>query len=232
MVSALVLAAGRGSRMHSEKAKQFMDLGGHPLLWYSLQVFQESEADEIVLVTGKEDMAYCETEIVRRNHFTKVRRITAGGKERSDSVRNGIAAADPEADIIMIHDAARPFATPEMIRDSIQAAEVYGACTTAVPVKDTIKEVDGEEFGVRTPDRRFLRQIQTPQTFRGDLLREAYRRMGEETAGITDDTMVVERFMHVPVKMVSGSYRNIKVTTPEDLVLAEAFLQNTLPRAN
>ena len=227
MVSAIVLAAGSGSRMNQKKEKQFLLLDGKPVLYYSLKTFEASIVDEIILVTKEKDIDYCREEIVEKYGFSKVRRIVSGGKERYDSVQKGMRAADKRNNIIMIHDAARPFVTNRMILDSISAARRYKACTVAVPVKDTIKVVDEYEFGVETPDRSTLYIIQTPQTFDRKLLREAYDRLrisGEKD--ITDDTMIVERYLDQRVKMVEGSYRNIKITTPEDMPVAEALLSS------
>lgn len=227
MVTAIVLAAGSGSRMNQKKEKQFLLLDGKPVLYYSLRTFEASIVDEIILVTKEKDIDYCRQEIVEKYGFTKVRRIVSGGKERYDSVQRGLRAADKRNNIIMIHDAARPFVTNRMILDSISAARRYKACTVAVPVKDTIKVVDEYEFGVETPDRSTLYIIQTPQTFDRGLLREAYERLrisGDKD--ITDDTMIVERYLDQRVKMVEGSYKNIKITTPEDMPVAEALLSS------
>ncbi len=225
MVSAIVLAAGSGSRMRSDKAKQFIDINGKPLIYYALKVFEASIVDEIILVTRQQDINYMRDEVVKKYSFNKVRKIIAGGKERFDSVENGIKACDRRNNIIMIHDGARPFVTNAMILSSISAARRYKACTVGIPVKDTIKVVDEEGFGVETPDRSTLWIIQTPQTFDRNVIEEAYRRMrADSRRAITDDTMLVERYLDQKVKIVEGSYDNIKVTTPEDIKLAEAIL--------
>jgi len=228
MISAIVLAGGSGSRMHTEKAKQYLEVGGVPLIVHALRTFQESPVDEIILVVREGDEAYVRDEIAERYGIRKVTDIVPGGAERFDSVWHGLSVLQGnEPDIVLIHDGARPFVTQEMILASIDAAKNYGACTVAVPVKDTIKVVDTEGFGVDTPDRSTLYQIQTPQSFRVPLILEAHRRFHEEPrAGITDDTMLVEEYLHQKVYMVPGDYRNMKVTTPEDLILAEAFLQS------
>ncbi len=226
MVSAIVLAAGKGSRMKSDKAKQFMDINSKPLLYYSLKVFDASVVDEIVLVTRSSDIDYVREEIVEKYGFQKVRKIVAGGKERFNSVSRGIKACDKRNKIIMIHDAARPCVTNRMILDSISGARRYKACTVAMPVKDTIKIVDEEGFGIDTPDRRTLYQIQTPQTFDRETLEEAYERLRiSGDTDITDDTMIVERYLDIKSKMIEGSYENIKVTTPDDIALAEIYLR-------
>ncbi len=226
MVSAMVLAAGSGSRMKSKTPKQFLMLGDKPLIYYSLKTFEASVVDEIILVCRFEDIEYCKQEVVKKYDFTKVKRIVAGGKERYDSVSKGLKALNKKSDIVMIHDGARPFVTNGMILGSISAARRYKACTTAVPAKDTIKVVDTDMFGIDTPDRKTLYQIQTPQTFDRRLLEEAYSRLrSDENKNITDDTMIVEKYMDQRVKIIEGSYENIKVTTPEDMKIAEALMK-------
>ncbi len=227
MVTAIVLAAGKGSRMKTKTAKQFLNICGKPLIYYALKTFQESSVDEIVLVTGEEDISYCKTYIIEENHFIKVKKIVAGGENRFDSVYNGIKAADEKSDIIMIHDGARPFVSCEIIEKCIEETKKYKACTVAVPVKDTIKVVDKDMMGINTPDRSRLYQIQTPQTFERKLIEDAYAKMYESgDKDITDDTMIVERYAGKTVKVLEGSYKNIKVTTKEDLLIAECFLKS------
>ena len=225
MVSAILLAAGSGSRMKSDKAKQFIEINQKPLLYYSLRVFDASVVDEIVLVTRGQDIDYVRKEIVEKYGFHKVKRIVAGGKERYESVSRGLKACDKRNRIIMIHDAARPCVTNRMILDSISEVKRSKACTVAMPAKDTIKIVDENGFATDTPDRNTLYIIQTPQTFDRKLLEEAHERLKlSGDRDITDDTMIVERYMNVPSKMVEGSYENIKVTTPEDIRVAELYL--------
>lgn len=222
-VTAIVLAAGQGRRMNSKIQKQFMLLQNKPVLYYSLQCFQESEVDQIILVTGETEIEYCQKEIVEKYGFSKVKSIVPGGKERYDSVEQGLNCI--EDGIVLIHDGARPFVTQDMIRQSIVTAREAGACTIGVPVKDTIKVVDENQYGIATPDRKTLWQIQTPQTFQVSLIKKAYHCMRQSEMGnITDDTMLVEEFCGVRTKMIEGSYQNLKITTPEDLVLAEALL--------
>lgn len=225
MVSVILLAAGKGSRMKSDKAKQFLEINGKPLLYYSLRTFDASVVDEIILVTRSGDIDYVREEIVEKYGFHKVKKIIPGGKERFNSVNKGLKVCDKRNKIIMIHDCARPCVTNRMILDSISGARRYKAVTIAMPVKDTIKVVNEEGFGVETPDRRTLYQIQTPQTFDRKLLEEAYERLRlSGDTDITDDTMIVERYLDVRSKMIEGSYENIKVTTPEDIEIAELYL--------
>ena len=222
-VTAIVLAAGQGRRMNSKIQKQFMLLQNKPVLYYSLHCFQESEVDQIILVTGETEIEYCQKEIVEKYGFSKVKSIVPGGKERYDSVEQGLNCI--EDGIVLIHDGARPFVTQDMIRQSVITAKEAGACTIGVPVKDTIKVVDENQYGIETPDRKTLWQIQTPQTFQVPLIKKAYDCMRQSEMGnITDDTMLVEQYCGVRTKMIKGSYQNLKITTPEDLVLAEALL--------
>ncbi|MGN0394377.1 MAG: 2-C-methyl-D-erythritol 4-phosphate cytidylyltransferase [Coprococcus sp.] len=227
-VTAILLAAGKGSRMKSNIQKQFMMLGEYPVIYYSLRTLEESPVDDIILVTGYDDIEYCRTNIVEKYGFFKVKKIVAGGNERYESVRNALNAAD-ESEYILIHDGARPFITSRMICDSIRNVKIYGACTVGMPVKDTIKRVDRELMGIETPDRKFLYQIQTPQIFEREILVNSYRKLTEANDNsVTDDTMVVERYSGKKTKVLEGSYMNLKITTPEDLQIAEIFLKNVL----
>ena len=228
--AAVVLAAGRGKRMHTEVAKQYLPIGGKPLLCYSLEAFENSGVDQIVLVTGEEDLNYCRKEIVEKFGFKKVKQIVAGGKERYHSVFSGLTELsdrlDPE-DIVLIHDGARPMVDEGIINRTIADAAEYGAAVAAMPVKDTIKVADRDGFCNATPDRSTLWQIQTPQTFRFGLIFAVYSELLSDESlqkGITDDAMVVEAFSSVKVKLTEGSYRNIKVTTPEDILIAKCLL--------
>ncbi len=224
--TAIVLAAGQGSRMNSNIQKQFMTLEGYPLIYYALRAFEQSRVDDIILVTGEKDIGYCRTEIVRRYQFQKVSRIVAGGSERYLSVYEGLRAAT-DAGLVLIHDGARPLVTEAVIERTIQAAAVYGSGIAAMPAKDTVKIVDEEHFAVQTPLRDTVWMMQTPQTFRYQEILRAYEVIAErQIANITDDAMVMELAFQQPVKIVEGSYENIKVTTPEDLMIAAVFLKN------
>lgn len=237
--TAIVLAAGSGRRMKSDVAKQYMLLHGRPLLWYALQAVEESAViDDCILVTGAEDIAYVKDEIVERYGFRKVDTITAGGRERYDSVyqalrviRDGAMRTPNRDGYLFIHDGARPFLTEEILQRNYEAVAQFRACVTGMPAKDTIKIADGDGFAAQTPDRSLVWQIQTPQVFESALIMEAYEklmqekeRLAQEGIRITDDAMVVETLLGLPVKLVQGSYENIKITTPEDLLAAEAFL--------
>lgn len=236
--TAILLAAGQGRRMHSSVQKQYLLLGDKPVIYYSLKTFQDSFMDDIILVTGNGDEAYCRKEIVDRYHFTKVKEIVAGGRERYDSVYNALQVIKkkdmqiPDEDgFVFIHDGARPFLTEEILRRTLEAVTTDHACVAGMPVKDTIKVVDEKGYALQTPDRNSLWQVQTPQVFDSRLIIEAYERLMQEKDSlaakgirITDDAMVVETLMGHSVRLVQGSYENIKITTPEDLVTAEAFL--------
>jgi 2-C-methyl-D-erythritol 4-phosphate cytidylyltransferase len=234
--TAIVLAAGQGKRMGSDVAKQYLLLRGKPVLYYTLKNFEESPVDEMILVTGEDQIDYCKKEIVERFGFGKVRKIVAGGKERYHSVALGLRAiADSSGtdlcDYVLIHDGARPFVNSDMIERGIEAVCRYQACVLGMPVKDTIKISDENGFAADTPNRNLVWQIQTPQIFSFPLIRKAYEQLLEKEDElrrqgivITDDAMVVELFSGQKVKLVEGSYENIKLTTPEDMEIAESFL--------
>lgn len=222
--TAIILAAGKGKRMHSDVPKQYLLLEGHPILFYSIQAFEESFIDEIVLVTGKEEVEYCRKEIVDKYGFQKVKKIVVGGKERYHSVYEGLKVVS-DTDYVYIHDGARPFVTNEILERVQKEVERYKACVVGMPVKDTIKIVGEDNIVKDTPDRKTVWQIQTPQTFSYALVKEAYDKLMEkEDDTITDDAMVVERMLQYPIKLVEGSYENIKITTPEDLKIGQLFV--------
>lgn len=231
--AAIVLSAGRGKRMNSTVPKQYLLLNGKPVLYYSLLAFENSMVDEIILVTGEEDIAYCQKEIVERYNIRKVKSIVAGGKERYHSVFCGLQELErreSQAEYVMIHDGARPFVDNAMIERCAESVEIYKACVAGMPVKDTIKIADEDLFAAQTPKRSDVWMVQTPQVFERDLIYQAYRNiMAREQSGnlisVTDDAMVVETVTACKVKMVMGSYENIKITTPEDLEIAQVFCE-------
>ena len=222
---AIVLAAGKGSRMKSDIPKQYLILNGKPVLYYALRAFEDSFVDEIVLVTGAGQETYCKQEIVKKYGFQKVTYVIEGGKERYDSVYRGLCVLD-RADYVYIHDGARPFIDGALLLRAKQNVAQYRACAAGMPSKDTIKIIDEEGFVADTPQRKYTWTIQTPQVFEYSLIREAYEKMYRNMpeVQITDDAMVVETMLQAPVKLYEGSYNNIKITTPEDLVIAESFL--------
>ena len=224
--TAIVLAAGQGKRMNSKIQKQFLEIGGKPVLYYSLHCFQESPLiRDIILVTGEEMNSYCEQEIVKKYGFSKVRKVTAGGKERYDSVYAGLLCCQ-DTDYVYIHDGARPFITEEMVQRGYEAVKRNNACVMGMPSKDTVKLADSSGYVKETPDRKIVWNIQTPQIFSYDLIRGAYESIRKkDMTGVTDDAMVVEQETGTKILLVEGSYQNIKITTPEDLAIAEAFLR-------
>ena len=228
-ITAIVLAAGSGSRMKSKTKKQFMEIKGKPVIWYSLFEFEKSRVDEIILVTGKEDIDYCKKEIVEKYNLKKIKNVVAGGSERYESVYNGLKEAT--GNIVLIHDGARPLINNEIIERSIEGTIKSDACVVGVLVKDTIKRANKEGYIIDTPNRSELWITQTPQSFKTDLVKMAYKKMKEElekgntTLNITDDAMVVEEFTTNQVRFVQGDYKNIKVTTPEDIDIAELFIE-------
>ena len=221
---AIVLAAGQGKRMGADIQKQYMLLKERPVLYYSLKQFEESDVDAIVLVVGKGEIEYCKREIVEKYGFQKISAIIEGGKERYESVYLGLEAIQ-NADYVLIHDGARPLLTKEIIVKSMEQVKQYKACVVGMPVKDTIKIIDEKEFAKETPDRSTLWLVQTPQTFSFDLVKSSYRKIMErEDETVTDDAMVVEQYGNHKVKLIKGDYENIKITTPEDLFIAELLL--------
>ncbi|KRE44372.1 2-C-methyl-D-erythritol 4-phosphate cytidylyltransferase [Paenibacillus sp. Soil522] len=217
----IIVAAGRGTRMGTKESKQYLQLADKPILVHTLELFQSMETvKEAVLVVGSDDIERCRTWVLQYG-ITKVTAVVAGGKERQHSVYCGLQ--ELTTDWVMVHDGVRPLVTADAVRACCAQAEQSGASVLAVPVKDTIKQVNEAGVIVSTPDRRSLWAIQTPQAFRRVLLLEAHERaLAEQFVG-TDDAMVVER-MGVSVTVAEGEYTNIKITTPEDLPWAEFLL--------
>lgn len=239
--TAIVLAAGTGSRMKSNVAKQFMLLKGKPVIYYSLKTVEDSAIiDDCILVTGEEMIPYVKEQIVEAYGFKKVAAVIAGGSERFHSVSKalefmageGLAVQNRDG-YVFIHDAARPFLDEKIIRDTYEAVQEYHACVIGTPAKDTVKITDEAGFAVSTPERKYVWNVQTPQVFETALITEAYRRLqerlsmpGGENVVVTDDAGVLELFTEYRVKLVRGPYENMKITTPEDICVAEAFLGN------
>lgn len=221
-------------------AKQFMPLCGKPLICYALEAVEHSEViDDCILVTGVKDIVRVTEEIVKKYHYHKVDTVIAGGEERYASVASAMRLilsgdmAVPNRDgYVFVHDGARPFLTENILKDTYEAVRKYGACVSAVRSKDTIKIADKEGFVKETPNRNDIWNIHTPQVFRTELITAAYaalernlQELKQKGVHITDDAMVVEYFTDHKVKLVEGSYENIKLTTPEDLVVAEKILE-------
>lgn len=221
---AIVLAAGVGKRMKSDTPKQFMELGDKPVVYYSLKAFEESFIEEIVLVTGENEIEFCQEEIVKKYGFTKVKAVVAGGAERYLSVYEGLKACGT-CDYVYIHDGARPFVDERMMESAYKAVEEFGACVVAVKAKDTVKIADENGIILNTPDRNRVWQMQTPQVFDYQMIKEAHEMIIHRTdLPITDDAYVYECAFGKPIKLVEGSYENIKITTPEDMEIANIFL--------
>ncbi len=221
---AIVLAGGVGKRMGSSQNKQFLLLDNRPIIVHTLQVFQECRAvDGIYLVVNHKDLPTIQEEILETYRFSKILKLVIGGRLRQDSVRNGLEAIDEPCDVVIIHDAARPFVSPSFVEKSIFLMEMFDAIIPAIPVKDTIKVISKEGFVTKTLERDSLWQIQTPQTFKCSLVTKAYREgMAKKLYGYDDSTFI--EYLGKKVKVVEGSPYNIKITTPEDLVIARGIL--------
>ncbi len=204
--------------------KQFLVLGGEPLVVHSLRVLQNSPViDQIILAVPQAELDYCLNDLAVRFGFSKITKVVAGGKERQDSVRHALEHVPEDAQIVVVHDAVRPFLTEQMVADVVEAAQRVGGAIVALPMRDTVKQVGLERRIERTVDRKPLWLAQTPQAFRRDWLLEAHRKAHAEGVHATDDAFLFEWAGH-PVVVVEGSGENIKVTRPEDIVIGEAIL--------
>ena len=227
MVSVIFPAAGQGRRMQAGVNKVFLELGGRPMLVRALLSFSAcAEVGELIVAAAEDEVEFLRRALAKVTGL-KPYRVTAGGETRQHSVRNALHEVSPEAQLILVHDAARPLVTGEVIERVIAAAKECGAAVAAVPEKNTVKVVDGDGFVQATPDRATLWAVQTPQGFRRDILLRAHARAMEEGFLGTDDASLVER-LGEPVRVTEGDYRNIKVTTPEDLLFVEAFLREEI----
>ncbi|MBQ6968150.1 MAG: 2-C-methyl-D-erythritol 4-phosphate cytidylyltransferase [Lachnospiraceae bacterium] len=231
-IDAIVLAGGRGSRMKSRTPKQYLELMGKPMLYYSLKAFEESFIDNVILVCNEGEEDHCRKDIVIKYGLNKVNKIVAGGRERFDSVYNGLMASDG-CDYVYIHDGARPLISQYILDRCQHYVEKYRAAVAAHPAGDTIKLEDGNRFIASTPDRDKVWLMETPQVFEYGLARSAYEklmasrdRLKDAGVHITDDTMVIKMFENVDAYLVEDKYCNIKVTRPEDMIVAEAMLES------
>ena len=224
MNSAIILAAGKGSRMKEELNKQYLVLKDRPIIAHTLRVFENCPfIDEIILVINPQEQEICKKRILDRFKYKKITQLVSGGDERQRSVHNGLSALDERSEIVLIHDGARPLVTSKVIERCIQGAKAYGAVSAGVPIKETIKIMTKDRFVQYTPKREDVWITQTPQAFQIDIIKQAHDfAILHEVLG-TDDAMLVEH-MGKKVKMVDGDYENIKITTPEDLIAAEAIL--------
>lgn len=222
MNSALILAGGRGKRMKSDISKQFIDIKGKPVLYYTIKRFMNNNnIDEIVLVLPKDEIDYCIKNVIEKYNL-KVDYIVEGGKERQDSVYNGLKVIN-NTDIVLIHDGARPFVSDEIIQKGIEFAIEHGAAAPGVIPKDTVKVIGEDSFSKETLERNALVYIQTPQVFRLNIIKECHERVNKDKIVVTDDTMVVELYSN-KVYIYEGDYKNIKITTAEDIMVAESML--------
>ncbi|WP_411679956.1 2-C-methyl-D-erythritol 4-phosphate cytidylyltransferase [Clostridium thailandense] len=220
---AIIVAAGKGKRMRTDINKQFLNIKDKPLIYYTLKTFADSKAvDGIIIVCAEDEIEYCKHEIVEKYQIAKVLKIVSGGKERQNSVYNGINVIK-NCEIVLIHDGARPFVNDRIIEEGIKYAKEYGACACGVVPKDTIKVRDIKGFSTSTLNRNEVFSVQTPQCFRYDLILKCYRKLNKEKVNVTDDTAVVNYYGN-PVYLYEGSYDNIKITTPEDLYIAENII--------
>lgn len=219
MNSAVILSGGRGKRMGLSLSKQFILINEKPMLYYTIKKFRENKLiDEIILVLPKDEIEYCKKEVLEKYNIF-VDKIVEGGRERQDSVFNGLNAID-NGDIVLIHDGARPFVTDKIIEDGIKGAKKFKAAAPGVMPKDTIKIKNKDNLSKETLNREELVAVQTPQVFDYNLILECHKKIKENNIKVTDDTMVVETFGN-KVFLYEGSYTNIKITTPEDLILAK-----------
>lgn len=219
MISAIILAGGRGKRMGADVSKQFIHVNGKPIIYYTLKRFINCNLiDKVVLVLPKDEIDYCKNEILEK-YSLNVDYIVEGGSERQDSVYNGLKVLN-NSDIVLIHDGARPFVSEKVIKEGIDNAKKYGAAAPGVMPKDTIKVKDNESFSIDTPNRSTLVSVQTPQVFNYKLIMECHEKVKDEGEVVTDDTMIAEKYGN-KVYLYDGEYTNIKVTTPEDLVIAQ-----------
>lgn len=229
--AAVVLAAGSGKRMNTGTKKQYLEILGKPVLYYSLKAFEESFVDEVILVVADDEITQTREGYVNQHGFNKVTEIVAGGRERYHSVACGLRAVSKACDYVFIHDSARPMITGDILERVYEAVQQDQACVVGMPSKDTVKLADESGFVAMTPKRSLVWNVQTPQVFAYGLVRDAYEELLDKEQEllsqgiqITDDAMVVELTKKQPVRLVEGSYENIKITTPEDLVVAEAYL--------
>jgi len=226
MVSAIIVAAGKGTRMQDTQRKQYLSLAGLPILTRTLVVFGQCDlVEQIVLVIPQDDFDFCQKNILEPAGLAGKIILTPGGRHRQDSVFNGLKAVDPGCSIVAIHDGVRPFLKNDQLVACIEGARESGACIMGVPACETLKQVDASDHIVRTLKRDDVWLAQTPQIFRYDLIHRAHERAREEGYSATDDACLVER-LGTAVKMVTGSRHNIKITIPEDLEMARCILAN------
>ena len=221
--SAIIVAGGVGNRMNSDIPKQFLEVLGKPVIAYTINAISKcKDIDEIVLVTLPDYIVFCK-DIVDEFQFSKVSKIVCGGATRQESVYNGLREMSEDTDVVVIHDGARPLIEPDVIRESVLSALEFGCAAVGVKMKDTIKVVDADGYIVSTADREKLWQVQTPQTFRKEIIKSLYEDASNSSKQFTDDCMLAESVGY-RVKMIEGSYENIKITTPQDIFIMKGLL--------
>jgi len=224
-IAAIIPAGGSGLRMGYSIPKTYLTFDSVPIIVHTLRIFQDSSlVDDVYLVVQENDREYAKNEIVEKYALKKVKKIIAGGKERQDSVNQALSCLTDEHEFVVIHDGIRPLLEKELLETTIHVAIKEDAAITGVPVKDTVKSINKHGTIKKTIDRRNLFLIQTPQVFKKDVIVEAYLNAYRDRYYGTDDSSLVER-LGIPVKMVEGNYENIKITTPDDLILAELIAQ-------
>lgn len=229
-ISVVIVAAGLGRRMKSNINKQYLLLKEKPIVAYTIDKFENNTyIDEIILVAKDDEKEYCRINVVEKYNYKKVKAIVSGGSKRQDSVYNGLKLCNDKTKIVLIHDGVRPFVKNEEINKIIEETSKSNACVTGVKVKDTIKIVDDKNEIIDTPNRENLWAVHTPQGFSYKLILEAHKKSKTEGWVVTDDSMLVEKLGR-KVKMIEGSYENIKITSPEDLYMAESILEEEMKR--
>ena len=224
-VSSIIVAAGTGSRMKAGINKQYLYLNGKPVLAHTLTAFNRCQLiDEIILVISKDDKEICINEVLKPYQINKIKVLVKGGSSRQESMYNGLKKVNPKSKVVITHDGARPLVHQDTLIKCIKETLEHNATIVAVPVKETIKIVDDDLTVGGTPKRSKLWNVQTPQTFEYNLLKEAHERAIEDNFVGTDDAMLVER-LNYPIKVIKGYYDNMKITTPEDLIIAESIIQ-------
>lgn len=225
-ISVLIPAAGQGKRMESSVKKPYLMLDEKPILSHTIDRFeQNSVIDEIFVIVDQSDFTVCREKALAPFRYRKVRELVAGGETRQASVFNGLRALSDDVDFVVVHDGVRPFIDDKIIFECLEAAAECGAAVSAVPVKETIKVANEELFVDHTPQREQLWQVQTPQVFRKSLIVEAHKKAIHDRIDAPDDAALVEN-LGSPIKLVMGSYKNVKLTTPEDLRIAETLLND------